>query len=291
MAARGGMRWSDTVDRRQLLAATGLLALAACAPGGDKPSPPAEDTDDRLSYGQHPSQFVDVWRRTGSGDPVGTVVLVHGGFWRQEYDLTYLEPFAAAARQRGWDVASLEYRRVGGGGGYPETFDDVADGIDVLNDWIRTPDVVTLGHSAGGHLAVWAAGRPALASTRWRSPAVRVAAAISLAGVLDLEAAHDENLGNGAADELMGGRPDGSTWPLADPTYVIPIDVPVRCVHAADDDLVPISQSTNYVDRATAAGADATLTEVPGGHFEATEPDTVAGRTLLDLLDRTARPV
>lgn len=278
------------MDRRQLLAASGLLALAACTPGGGKPSPAAKDTDDRLSYGQHPSQFVDVWRRNGSGDPVGTVVLVHGGFWQQQYDLTYLEPLAAAAAQRGWDVASLEYRRIGGGGGYPATFDDVADGIDVLKGWIRTPDVVTLGHSAGGHLAVWAAGRPALASTRWSSPAVRVAAAISLAGVLDLQASHDELLGNGAADELMGGPPDGSTWPLADPTYVIPLEVPVRCVHAADDDLVPISQSTDYVDRATAAGADATLTEVPGGHFGATEPGSAAGRVLLDVLDATAKP-
>ncbi len=280
------------MDRRQLLVAAGLTALAAaCAPGGDEPAPkpPSGDTDSRLTYGDHPSQFVDVWRRNGSSDPVGTVVLIHGGFWRQEYDLTYLEPFAAAAAQRGWDVASLEYRRVGGGGGYPETFDDVSAGIDVLEGWLRTPYVVTLGHSAGGHLAVWAAGRSALPIDRWSSPAVRVRRAISLAGVLDLEAAHDEDLGNGAADELMGGRPDGSTWPLANPAYVIPLDIPVRCVHAQDDDLVPISQSRNYVDRATAAGADATLTEVPGGHFEATEPDTVAGRMLLDLLDATAK--
>lgn len=276
------------MDRRQLLAATGLLALAAaCAPGGGDPAPPSAGTDERLAYGDHPSQFVDVWRRTGSGDPVGTVALIHGGFWRQEYDLTYLEPFAAAAAARGWDVASLEYRRVGGDGGYPATFDDVASGIDVLKGWLRTPDVVTLGHSAGGHLAVWAAGRPGLTSTRWSSPAVSVGAAISLAGVLDLQASHDELLGNGAADELMGGPPDGSTWPLADPSQRIPLDVPVRCVHAPDDDLVPISQSRNYVDRATAAGADATLTEVSGGHFAATEPGTSAASTLLDVLDAT----
>lgn len=276
------------MDRRQLLAATGLLALAAaCAPGGSDPAPPSEGTDERLAYGDHPSQFVDVWRRTGSGEPVGTVALIHGGFWQQQFDLTYLDPFAAAAAARGWDVASLEYRRVGGDGGYPATFDDVAAGLDVLKGWLRTPDVVTLGHSAGGHLAVWAAGRPALTDTRWSSPAVSVRTAISLAGVLDLQASHDELLGNGAADELMGGPPDGSTWPLADPTARIPLDVPVRCVHAPDDDLVPISQSQQYVDRATAAGADATLTEVSGGHFAATEPGTSAASALLDVLDAT----
>ena len=79
------------MDRRQLLVAAGLTALAAaCAPGGDEPAPkpPSGDTDSRMTYGDHPSQFVDVWRRNGSGDPVGTVVLIHGGFWRQEYDLT-----------------------------------------------------------------------------------------------------------------------------------------------------------------------------------------------------------
>ena len=278
------------MDRRQLLAATGLLALAACTPGGAAPAPPAPpsgDTDDRLTYGEHPSQFVDVWRRNGSGAPVGTVVLVHGGFWQQEYDLTSLEPLAAAARQRGWDVASLEYRRVGGGGGFPATFDDVAAGIDALANWLRTPDVVTLGHSAGGHLAVWAAGRRWSTRPAWSSSAVRISAAISLGGVLDLQAAHDEVLGNGSADQLMGGPPD-DTWPLADPTAQIPLGVPVRCVHARDDDLVPFSQSFDYVERATAAGTDATLTEVAGGHFEAIDPGTVAGRTVLDLLDATA---
>ncbi|GAA1744066.1 alpha/beta hydrolase [Aeromicrobium alkaliterrae] len=274
------------MDRRQLLAAAGLLALAACAPGGSDPAPPPAEAD-RLTYGDHPSQFVDVRRRTGSGKPRGTVALIHGGFWQEQYDLTYLEPFAAAAAARGWDVASLEYRRVGGGGGYPETFDDVAAGLDALAPWLRTSDVVTLGHSAGGHLAVWAAGRPQLTGTDWASPAVTVATAISLAGVLDLQASHDELLGNGAADSLMGGPPD-DRWLLADPTARIPLDVPVRCVHAPDDDLVPISQSEGYVDRATAAGADATLTEVTGGHFSATEPGSAAADQLLDVLDATA---
>ncbi len=262
--------------------------MAACTPGRSKPAPRAENTDDRLTYGDHPSQFVDVWRRAGSGDPAGTVVMIHGGFWQEQYDLTYLEPLAAAATSRGWDVASLEYRRVGGGGGYPQTFDDVVAGIDRLDGWLRTPDVVTLGHSAGGHLAVWAAGRPGLTDSVWGSPVVDVRTAISLAGVLDLEAAHDDWLGNGAADELMGSPPEGSIWPLANPTYRLPLEVPVRCVHAPDDDLVPISQSRDYVARATAAGADATLTEVTGGHFSATEPGSAAANTLLDVLDATA---
>jgi acetyl esterase/lipase len=273
------------VDRRQLLAAAGLLALAACTPGGD-PAPASKD-EGRLTYGDDPSQFVDVRRRTGSGAPLGTVVLVHGGFWRQEYDLTYLEPFAAAAADRGWDVATLEYRRVGGGGGFPETFDDVCAGLDRLAEWLRTPGVVTLGHSAGGHLAVWAAGRPRLAATPWDEPAVDVTAAISLAGVLDLRGARDAGLGNGAADELMGFPPD-KRWDLVDPTAMLPLSVPVRCVHAPDDNLVPISQSQAYVDAVVATRGDATLTEVPGGHFQATEPGTPAADLLLDVLDSTA---
>lgn len=278
------------MDRRQLLTAAGLLALAACAPGGDSEKRPDDEVptgSGRLTYGDHPSQFVDVRRRTGSGAPLGTVALIHGGFWMQQYDLTYLEPFATAAAERGWDVASLEYRRVGGDGGWPETFDDVAAGLDALADWARTPSVVTLGHSAGGHLAVWAAGRPQLTGTDWDSPVLPVSAAISLAGVLDLRAAHDANLGNGAAADLMGGPPD-DRWSLADPTARIPLDVPVRCVHARDDDAVPFSQSSDYVDRAIAEGADAGLIEFTGGHFAMTEPGTAAADAVLTVLDASA---
>lgn len=278
------------MDRRQLLAAAGLLTLAACAPGADpadRGSSPDRPGVERLTYGSHPSQLVEARRHGGRGAPVGTLVLVHGGFWMQQHDLTSLDPLAVAAAERGWDVASLEYRRVGGGGGWPETFDDVAAGIDRLADWLRTPDVVTLGHSAGGHLAVWAAGRPGLAGTAWAAPLVRVSTAISFAGVLDLSAAHAAGLGNGAATALMGGPPD-DRWPLADPTARVPLDVPVRCVHAPDDDLVPFSQSSEYVDRAVAAGADATLTRVTGGHFAATELGTQAADDLLDVLDAAA---
>ncbi|MDX6232048.1 MAG: hypothetical protein QOH68_1016 [Nocardioidaceae bacterium] len=236
---------------------------------------------DLIRYGHDHAQFGELTQPTGRSK--GVVVVIHGGFWRAAYDLSLGRPLAASLVEHGWTAYNLEYRRVGNGGGYPKTLDDVAAGIDALAtvDGLDTSTVMTLGHSAGGHLAVWAAGRPKLTGTPWGRPAVRVTAAIAQAGVLDLHAA--VHLGSGAAKAFMGGHDDIT---LADPTAQIPLDVPVRCVHSAADDTVPISQAVKYVERAKAAGADAELVEVEGDHFIVIEPPSKAwSRTLVVLED------
>lgn len=112
-------------------------------------------------YGPDPAQFGELWLPgTAPGE---TVVLVHGGFWRARYDLSLGRPLAADLVRRGYAVWNLEYRRAGAGGGWPATFEDIAAGIDHLADLpVGTSRVVAIGHSAGGHLAAWAAGRAGL---------------------------------------------------------------------------------------------------------------------------------
>lgn len=226
-----------------------------------------------IRYGDDPSQIGELTRTAGTAK--GVVVVIHGGFWKSAYDLSLGRPLAASLVKNGWDAYNLEYRRVGNGGGWPMTFADVAAGIDALSavDGLDTTKVITLGHSAGGHLAVLAAGR-----TGARVP---VTAAISQAGVLDLTAAADDNLGGGAVQALMGGESPA----IADPSALVPLGVPVRCVHGVDDDVVPISQSIGYVERANEVGADAELERVEGDHFVVIDPSSQAWARTLEILE------
>ncbi len=235
---------------------------------------------EHVRYGDDRSQFGELTRTAGLAK--GLVVVIHGGFWRAAYDLTLGRPLAVSLVEHGWTAYNLEYRRVGNGGGYPKTLDDVAAGIDALAsvEGLDTSTVITLGHSAGGHLAVWAAGRPKLTGTPWGDPAVPVTAAVAQAGVLDLNAA--VNLGSGAAGAFMGEHADIT---LADPMAQAPLDVPVRCVHATDDDTVPLSQSAQYVERTNAAGGDAQLVEVDGDHFTVIDPTSAVWARTLEILE------
>ncbi len=266
--------------------ALGVVAAACSGRGGSTDDDGERETRvETIKYGDDPSQRAELTRPTGTSK--GVVVVIHGGFWRDQYDLSLGRPLATSLAAEGWTAYNIEYRRVGNGGGWPQTFDDVAAAIDRLAtiDDVDTAKVVTLGHSAGGHLAVWAAGRPQLTDARWATPAVPVTAAVSQAGVLDLAGAIAADLGTGAVQRFMGGTVD-DRYTQADPTDVIPLAVPVRCVHGADDTTVPLSQSADYVQRATTAGADATLTEVEGDHFVVIDPTSRAWTLTLEILER-----
>ncbi len=229
-----------------------------------------------IAYGDDPSQVAELHR---PGRPSrGVVVVIHGGFWKSAYDLTLGQPLARALAERGWTAWNIEYRRVGNGGGTPETFDDVAAAIDALAgiDGLDLSTVVTLGHSAGGHLAVWAAGRT--------DPAVPVTHAISQAGVLDLVESDRLGLGDGAAAARLG-HPAGPADARWDPQQQLPLDVPVWCVHGVDDDIVPLTQSEGYVAAALAAGAEAEVVRVEGDHFVVIDPASAAWQAQLEILD------
>jgi acetyl esterase/lipase len=236
------------------------------------PPSESETSPRRHHYGADPSQFADLHLPTGNRRP-GTVVLIHGGWWGSRFGADNLDGAAADLAGRGWVTWNIEYRRLGIGGGYPATLEDAADAIDylaTLEESGTERKVVAIGHSAGGHLAVWAAGRGKLAAgAPGAAPAVGLAGAISLAGVVDLGAAAREKIGNGAALDLMGGGPGErpERYAVADPLAQVPIPAVVRCVHARADDRVPFAQSVTYVAAAQAAGQDARLIEVDGDHF------------------------
>jgi acetyl esterase/lipase len=288
------------LGRRTLIAGTlGLTAgaLTACTGGdvvstgpttGDGPTT-VDGSPQRYTYGDDPSQWADLYRPSDPGASRGVVVVVHGGFWKATYGASLGAPLAADLAARGWTAWNLEYRRVGNGGGAPQTFDDVAAGIDLLAD---VPDldlarVLTLGHSAGGHLATWSAGRDR--TGRWRDVRVPVTGVVSQAGVLDLTEAAADGLGAGAVEAFVGGPPSPAYDDL-DPRRQLPLDVPVRCVHGRSDTNVPLSQSADYVRAARAAGADAELLEVEGDHFVLIDPGSDVWASTVDLLAELADP-
>jgi acetyl esterase/lipase len=232
-----------------------------------------------VAYGPHPDQVVDL--HLPDRLPAPLVVLVHGGFWRKEYDRAHLAPMARALVSAGHVVALPEYRRTGApGGGWPGTFDDVAAAFDALagpaGEYGADPArVVWAGHSAGGHLALWAAARHRLpAASPWRSGAVP-SGVVCLGGCVSLELSDTWGLDGGAAATLMGGSAAAlpERYAVADPAALLPLGVPVTLVHGTLDDRVPVAMSREYAARATRAGDPVTLVELPGsGHFGVIDP-------------------
>jgi acetyl esterase/lipase len=199
-------------------------------------------------------------------------VVIHGGFWRDAYDRTLMDELCEDLAATGWAAWNLEYRRLGGGGGWPETFDDVAAGIDHLDRLVDDLSVVvTIGHSAGGHLALWAATRP--------DPRVRVTHAVAQAGVVDLVEAARLGLSRGVAEELLGGSPSEvpELYDLASPAARLPLGVPQLLVHGGRDEIVPAAMSRAFANSAEAAGDRIELVVHDElGHFEHLDPSSAA---------------
>ena len=251
-----------------------------------------------LRYGRQHAQVGDLWRPAGDAPPAGqpVVVLIHGGFWRQIYTKRLMHPLARVLVTLGWAVYNIEYRRVGfgGNGGWPATFDDVSAAVNALAtvDDLDLRRVLTCGHSAGGHLALWLAGRRHTSSSRSGDPLgtpVLVRAAISLAGIADLDTAARTHLGGGAVEALMGGSPDviAEAYEMGSPVAQLPLGVPQHLIHGLRDATVPPSMSADYVNQAVARGDDAVFVPVAGaGHMDMIRPAGRAMTEIVSALDR-----
>jgi acetyl esterase/lipase len=210
-------------------------------------------------------------------------VLIHGGFWRERYDLRLEDALVPDLVGRGWAAWNLEYRRVGphSGGGWPGTFEDVEAGIEHLAGLDAPLDmgrVVAIGHSAGGQLALWAAGRDLR---------VGLSAAVAQAGVIDLREAERLGLSDGAVRSFLGGPSTemSERYELASPIERVPLGVPALLVHGADDDVVPPELSHRYARRAHDAGDMCELVELPGvGHMEHLDPGSEAWLRVVEWL-------
>ncbi len=234
------------------------------------PPPPA---DVRLAYGSEPNQFGELRIPKGKG-PFPLAMNIHGGFWRSKYDLAHAGHLCAALTAKGVASWNLEYRRVGNAGGaWPGTFDDIAAGFRFLPQISRryqldAGNIVVLGHSAGGQLALCLAAH--------EPTATRV---ICLAGVVDLQQAFNLHLSNDAVVEFLGGKPNDvpEHYHDADPMR-LPIQKASQVLlHGTHDDIVPPAFSRDYVEEKKKKGEHVTLIEIPqADHFDLIDPHSKA---------------
>ncbi|CAL9650867.1 MULTISPECIES: alpha/beta hydrolase family protein [Actinomycetes] len=230
-------------------------------------------------YGDHPHQSYDAWPSEDPDAPL--VILLHGGYWR--YDRMHLTPFAAWLSAQGFGVLLPGFRRSGGAGGYPETFDDVARIVDTLPE--GRPYVLA-GHCSGGHLALWCAARGLLPpSSRWHTRTLPTSV-LALAPITDLTATRRDRLSNDAALQLLGGE-EHFTERLAevDPLTLLraagTTGVPTVLLHGAADEEVPLTQFSDYA----AVHRDLRTVVLPGtGHYTLIEPGAPGARAVADTL-------
>lgn len=237
--------------------------------------------DFRLAYGPHPQQFGDLYLPQGSG-PYPVVILLHGGCWQSRYTLEPLGRLCQDLQSAGVAVWSLEYRRLGDQGGWPATLQDVAAGADFLHSLAVThrlnlDRVVALGHSAGGHLALWLAGRSRLPETSplHAGEAFPLRGVLSLAGIPDLAEAAARDLCQGAVLELMGGPPAQvpHRYGWASPLSLMPFSSPQIWINGAADRIVPPEYAQSCLEQARARGGQVEMVMLPeAGHFELVSP-------------------
>jgi acetyl esterase/lipase len=259
-------------------------------PGEDENTPPqlAQSSMARLAYGPEPLQFGELHLPAGTG-PFPTVILIHGGFWRNPYGYTLMTSLAADLAKHGFAAWNIEYRRVGdAGGGWPSTLLDVAKAADYLRSIANSyaldlRRVVAAGHSAGGHLALWLAARPRIAKDsalavssisgqgeKHSASPLPLVGVVSQAGVADLVMGWRRKLGNGAVAELLGGglQDVPERYAAASPAALLPLGVPQVLIHGTADDRVPFNMSEDYAQAARATGDQVTLIKLVGAdHF------------------------
>jgi acetyl esterase/lipase len=221
------------------------------------------------------------------------VVFFHGGWWKSKYDLMYAGHLCAALKSMGIAVWSVEYRRVGEtGGGWPMTFEDVAAGLEFVATLaesysIDLERVITMGHSAGGHLAFWAAGKGRIGAGEMKLPVSRIklVGAIALAGAVDLRMtmelagedvfAHDRD----EISALMGGTPEvvPERYGRGNPGDLLPFGVPQILIQGTEDDQIPPGLPARWATAAGEAGDDVTVEMIAGAdHMDVVDPESEA---------------
>jgi acetyl esterase/lipase len=246
-----------------------------------------------FSYGPSEYQVGDLYLPSDVPRPA-VVCVLHGGFWRIKYGRNYIAPVARDLARRGFAVWNLEYRRMGAaGGGWPGTLQDVGSGIDYLATLtadgiaIDLDRVTVIGHSAGGHLALWSAQRDESRNNGYGPKRVKVAAAVGLAAVADLARAYELGCGDGAVNEFLDGSPStqAERYRTSSPIAMLPLGVKQLLLHGTADDTVPIEISRRYAHAALAAGDNVRLIELMGAdHMDFVKLSSEAHTTLCSWL-------
>lgn len=262
----------------------------------DLMSLPVQAPDHTIAYGGEASQYGELRVPSGRG-PHPVVVLVHGGCFRKDFaDVTSIGAMADALEREGIATWSLEYRRLlEPGGGWPGTYQDVSAGVDHLRRLaprygLDLDRVVFLGHSAGGHLAHWAAARSRLApeSPLYVRNPLRPRGVINLAGRADMTVGIPEYEATcndmPVLRELLGGLPSQVPERYAQVSVpaLLPLGVRQVLIWGSREDFVPERQVREFVAAARQTGDDAELRIVPGaGHFETASPASAAWPVVL----------
>ncbi len=278
-----------------VLSAVPVRAQTEVATAADILAVPPPPADFRIAYGDDPLQFGDLRLPAGPG-PHPVAIVIHGGCWLSRYDIGHIGPLAAALTRDGIATWSLEYRRVGDpGGGWPATFQDAARGADYLSVLARQypvdlDRVIAVGHSAGGQLALWLAGRSKLPQN---SPLHTSGEPIRLRGILGLAVAADLGMveRSGACDrvidKLMGGSPSEfpERYRQSSPSEMVPLGIRQILINGAhDSNWGPVGLA--YFEEARRAGDPVELIVAPeSGHFEVIMPPS----STWPLVSRAAR--
>jgi acetyl esterase/lipase len=260
---------------------------------------PAPSADYRIHYGPGQYQFGDLWLPAHEPTQrLPLVVFVHGGWWQSAYDLEYAGHLCAALKAVGVASWSIEYRRVGStGGGWPSTFQDVAAGFDYLATIAKSYPidlhrVIAMGHSAGGHLAFWLAGRhhiPETSPIYQPQPKVALRGLIALAGAVDLRLtidlsgyftfAHDKH----EVYSLMGGPPAElqERYRAGNPGDLLPLNAPQILIQGSDDGQIPPQLPDRWAELARRQGDEVTVTIIIGAdHLDVVDPQSKAWPTV-----------
>src|SRR5688572_5493298 len=298
-----------TVVARTVLAGTLLLVTLSSA-SADLLKPrevdaiPSAPPDRTLAYGSDPNQFGQLFLPQGSG-PFPVAVVIHGGCWKKFADLKNTVPMSDALRKAGIATWNIEYRRVDNeGGGWPGTYRDIGAAIDYLRTIapehrLDLKHVVLVGHSAGGHLALWAAARKRLdeSSSLYMKDPLSVSAVVNLAGPGRLQTLQAEHLqkvcGSVPVPQLLGGEIDQVPERLREgsPADMLPLGVPQILITGSLDWLIPPAFGEEYIELATKAGDRAELTVIEGaGHFEIIAPGTQAWPAVEKAVLSLAKP-
>jgi len=278
--------------------AAGLQALtAAQMRPRDVDALPSKPPDTRIPYGKDDLQHGELRLPKGNG-PFPVAVVIHGGCWVAKFASTQnTAALADALRDAGVATWNIEYRRAdNAGGGWPGTFADIGAAIDLVRRIavehpLDLSRVVTVGHSAGAHLALWAAARSRLpkASPLYVASPLPLRAAVALGGPGDLRAfrAYDEKIcASDVIDQLMGGAPEtvADRYAQGSPAELLPLGVRQILIVGVSDGVMPAPEREMYAAKATKAGDRVEIVEVPGGHFEVIAPTSAAWPTVRETI-------
>lgn len=232
-----------------------------------------------IYYGNSDHQQIDVYR-PAQGPIHGISIVIHGGFWRSNFSRSLMEDLCLLLVERGWIACNVEYRRTGTGGEWPVAVHDVRSAIDrAITEVKKIQDglsVVSVGHSAGGHLALLAADL--------------VDAVVALAPITDMARCELEELGEGAAREFMQSSfvEKPLQYRAASPIHATPANSRILVVHGDRDERVPVEHSRAYVSAADLSSS-VDYMEAPGvQHRSLIDPNEMDWQSIVDWIEKVA---